>query len=175
MQVATTEVLYFETGPGNAPTLRVRPGEVFAVQTQLNRGPWLEDHPDGERLRRLLRGGNPASGCIHVEGAEPGMVLTVHVGPIRLDSIGFTRFWGANGALPGYLGGTGVGEQARVVEIREGLIHWGDGRTLPVAPMLVDAPGRGDLAAASSARARPSRPGRTSGPACMAGTSTCRS
>ena len=71
MQVADTTVLYFETGPANRPTLRVRPGETFAVQTQLNRGPWFDAHPDGERLRALLRGGNPASGCIWVEGAEP--------------------------------------------------------------------------------------------------------
>jgi acetamidase/formamidase len=60
----------------------------------------------------------------------------VHVGPIRLDPIGFTRFRGANGAMPGWLGGSGVGPQQRVVEIRDGLIHWDDGRTLPVAPML---------------------------------------
>ena len=127
---ATTEVLYFETGPANRPTLRVRPGETFEVQTQLNRGPWLDTHPDGERLRALLRGGNPASGCIHVEGAEPGLVLTVHVGPIALDPVGYTRFRGGNGALPAWLGGSGVGPQERVVTIRDGRIDWGDGRTL---------------------------------------------
>lgn len=136
MQRATTDVLYFETGPGNAPTLRVRPREVFEVQTQLNCGPWLDNHPDGPRLTERLRGGNPASGCIWVEGAEPGMALTVHVGPIRLDPVGFTRFRGANGAMPGWMGGSGVGPQQRVVEVRDGLIHWGDGRTLPVRPML---------------------------------------
>jgi amidase len=136
VQRATTDVLYFETGPGNAPTLRVRPGEVFEVQTQLNRGPWLASHPDGERLTELLRGGNPTSGCIWVEGAEPGMALTVHVGPFRLDPLGFTRFRGGNGAMPAWLGGSGVGHQERVVTIGDGLIHWGDGRTLPVAPML---------------------------------------
>src|SRR5437763_879823 len=136
MQRATTETLYFETGPGNAPTLRVRPGETFEVQTQLNRGPWLDVHPDGDRLRRLLRGGNPSSGCVWVEGAEPGMALTVHLGPIRLDPVGFTRFRGSTGALPAYLGGSGVGWQEKVVTIGDGRIDWGDGRTLPVAPML---------------------------------------
>jgi acetamidase/formamidase len=135
MQRAATDVLYFETGPRNAPTLRVRPGEAFEVQTQLNRGPWLDTHPDGERLRALLRGGNPSSGCVWVEGAEPGMALTVHVGPIRLDEVGFTRFRGGNGALPSYLGGSAIGERSRVVAIRDGRIHWGD-RTLPAAPML---------------------------------------
>jgi acetamidase/formamidase len=133
---ADTDVLYFETGPANSPTLRVEPGEVFEVRTQLNRGPWLDTHPDGPRLTALLRGGNPSSGCIYVEGAEPGMVLTVHVGPIELDPLGYTRFRGANGAMPGWLGGSGVGPQHRVVQIADGLIHWCDGRTLPVAPML---------------------------------------
>lgn len=136
MKRVSTEVLYFETGPGNVPTLRVRAGETFAVQTQLNRGPWLDTHPDGPRLTELLRGGNPASGCIFVEGAEPGMVLTVHVGPIQLDPLGFTRFRGGNGAMPSWLGGSGVGPQHRVVEIRDGAIQWGDDRVLPVAPML---------------------------------------
>ena len=136
MRRATTDVLYFETGPANLPTLRVRPGETFQVQTQLNRGPWLDTHPDGPRLRALLRGGNPSSGCIFVEGAEPGMVLDVHVGPIALDPLGFTRFSGGNGAMPAWLGGSGLGPQHRIVEIRDGQILWGEGRALPVAPML---------------------------------------
>jgi acetamidase/formamidase len=136
MQRATTEVLYFETGPANQPTLRVRPGEWFEVQTQLNRGPWLDTHPDGPRLRALLRGGNPASGCIHVEGAEPDMVLMVEVGAIALDPVGFTRFRGGNGALPAWLGGSGVGYQERVMAIENGRIDWGGGRSLPVAPMV---------------------------------------
>jgi amidase len=136
MPHATTDLLYFETGPANAPTLRVAPGETFTVQTQLNRGPWLDAHPDGDRLKALLRGGNPSSGCIYVEGAEPGMVLIVHVGAIALDPVGFTRFRGGNGALPAWLGGSGVGPQERVVSIRDSRIEWGDGRSLPVSPML---------------------------------------
>ena len=64
------------------------------------------------------------------------MVLTVQVGPIVLDPVGFTRFRGGNGALPAWLGGSGVGYQERVVAISDGRIDWGDGRNLPVAPML---------------------------------------
>src|SRR5262249_58452954 len=90
------------------PIFRVRPGETFEVQTQLNRGPWLDGHPDGPRLTALLRGGNPASGCVYVEGAEPGMALVVHVGPIVLDPLGFTRFRAAHGALPGRPRGPGA-------------------------------------------------------------------
>jgi amidase len=136
MQRATREKLYFETGADNAPTMTVKPGEVFEVETQLNRGPWLDTHPDGETLRQRLYGGNPSSGCIYVEGAEPGQMLTVHIGEIDLDPVGFTNFRGSTGAMPGWLGGTGVGAHHRIVEIADGLIHWSDTLKLPVAPML---------------------------------------
>ena len=52
---ATTDILYFETGPANRPTLHVQPGEPFEVQTQLNRGPWLDTHPDGAAPRAVAR------------------------------------------------------------------------------------------------------------------------
>ena len=136
MRRATTETLYFETGPDNAPTMTVQPGEVFEVQTQLNRGPWLDTHPDGGALRERLYGGNPSSGCIYVEGAEPGQVLIVHIGEIELDPVGFTSFRGSTGAMPGWLGATGTGAHHRIVEIADGLIHWSETLKLPVAPML---------------------------------------
>ncbi len=136
MRRATTEVLYFETGADNAATMRVAPGETFEVQTQLNRGPWIDTHPDADRLRKRLRGGNPSSGAIHVETAKPGDVLRVRIGEIRLDSMGFTRYSGFTPAITGWLGSPGFGPAERVVTIRDGRIQWGDGRTLPVRPMI---------------------------------------
>jgi amidase len=136
MQRASREVLYFEIGAGNAPTMHVQPGEVFEVETQLNRGPWLDDHPEGEVLRERLYGGNPSSGCIYVEGAQPGQMLMVHIGSIDLDPIGFTNFGGSTGAMPAWLGGSGVGSHHRIVEIRDGLIHWSEQLQFPAAPMI---------------------------------------
>src|SRR5262245_20833852 len=124
MQRATTETLYFETGSDNAVTLRVKPGEEFEVQTQLNRGPWRDAHPGGARRTRLLRGGNPSSGCIWVEGAQPGMMLSVQIGAIDLDPLGFTRFRGQNGAMPAWFDSSGVGPQHRLVRIENGVILW---------------------------------------------------
>ncbi len=69
MQRVGKDILYFETGPDNPPTLHVEPGEEFEVETQINRGPWLEGHPDREALEARLRGGNPSSGCIYVDSA----------------------------------------------------------------------------------------------------------
>jgi acetamidase/formamidase len=136
MKRSTREKLYFETGADNPPTLRVQPGEVFEVETQLNQGPWLDTHPQGQKLRKVLYGGNPSSGCIYVEGAEPGQMITIHIGEIDLDPMGFTNFRGSTGAMPGWLGGSGTGEHHRIVEIREGLIHWNDEIKLPIKPML---------------------------------------
>src|SRR5262245_22985981 len=136
MKRATRDVLYFETGPDNPPTLRIEPGEDFEVETQLNRGPWLADHPDGERLTRLLRGGNPSSGCIWLEGAEPGMMLSVHVGDIALDPLGFTRFAGQTGAMPAWFGSSGIGPQHRIVRIEGNEIVWSAARRLSARPMI---------------------------------------
>ena len=136
MQRATRDVLYFEIGADNAPTLHVEPGEVFEVETQLNRGPWLDTHPDGEALRKRLYGGNPSSGCIYIKGAEPGQLLTVHVGEIDLDPVGYTNFGGSTGAMPAWLGGSGIGRHHRIVEIADNIIRWSDSLSLPAAPML---------------------------------------
>jgi amidase len=136
MQRATTETLYFEIGVDNAPTMHVRPGEVFEVQTQLNRGPWLDSHPQGEVLRERLYGGNPSSGCIYVEGAEPGQLLNVHIGEITLDPVGFTSFRGSNSAMPAWFSGTGIGAHHRIVHIEDGWIHWTDDLKLLAAPMI---------------------------------------
>ena len=133
MKRATRDILYFETGPDNEPTLHVSPGEEFEVESQLNRVPWLDDHPDGDSLRKKLRAGNPSSGCIYVDGAEPGQTLIVHIGEIDLDPIGFTSFRGANGAMPGWLGGSGIGAHHKVVEIKDRQILWSDSLKIPVA------------------------------------------
>ena len=136
MQRATKDTLYFETGPDNAPTMWVDPGEEFEVVTQMNRGPWLDDHPDGERLRELLRAGNPSSGCIYINGAEPGMALIVHVGEIETEPFGFTNFRGSTSAMPGWMGDSGIGRHHKVVQIRDGNILWSDTLEIPIAPML---------------------------------------
>jgi acetamidase/formamidase len=136
MQQANRDVLYFEIGSDNQPTLFVKPGEVFEVETQINRGPWLDGHPDREAIERKVRGPNPASGCIYVEGARPGHVLVVHIGDFVLDRIGFTSYRGNTGAMPGWLGLSGVGQHDKVVEIRGESVVWSAGLKLPASPML---------------------------------------
>ena len=63
-------------------------------------------------------------------------MLSVHIGEFDIDPIGFTRFRGANGAMPAWLGGSGIGEHAKIVRIKDGFIEWSDGLRFPTAPML---------------------------------------
>jgi amidase len=130
------ERLYFEIGPENDVTFEVDAGEEFEVETQMNAGAWLDEVPDGPELRARLKGRNPSSGCIRVKGAEPGDMLTVHIGEIRLDEVGFSQYRGSNGALPSWFGLSNIGEQYKRVTIRDNLIVWGPGLEIPVRPML---------------------------------------
>ena len=144
MQRATRDVLYYETGRDNPVTMTVRPGEVFEVETQMNRGRDSSYVP--EELRDLWNSkrsddsptnrGNPTSGAIWVEGAEPGHALVVHVEDIQVHGIGYTQYRGSTGAAPGFLGPSGIGPQFKVVRIEDGMIIWNDRLSFPVEPML---------------------------------------
>ena len=136
MKTAGRDVLYFETGPGNVPTLTVGDGEEFRVLTQINRGPWLNGHPEEVELKKKLRGGNPSSGCIFVEGAQPGALLGVHILDIEPDEIGFTCFTGSTGAMPGYFGSSGVGSHEKTVRVAGGFVEWSSELSIPARPML---------------------------------------
>ena len=136
MKRATKDVLYFETGRDNEVTFEVEPGEMFEVETQMNRGPWLAGHPDSERLKSKLIGGNPSSGCIRVTGAEPGDTLVCKIESIEPGPIGFTRFMGSTDAMPGRLGATALGDISKIVDIVDRKILWSDDLSLDIRPML---------------------------------------
>ncbi|MCW8131822.1 MAG: acetamidase/formamidase family protein [Planctomycetota bacterium] len=135
MQTIGKETLYFENGPDNKPTHRVQPGETVEIVTQINHGPWIDRLPEAEQKlwREKLYGGNPSSGCIWVEGAKPGDLLAVEIGAIELDPMGYTQFGGWNAAMPGWME---IGHHFKIVEIRDGLIHWSEKLKLPARPML---------------------------------------
>lgn len=136
MKRAGKETLYFEIGKDNPTTLTVDPGEEFEIETQMNRGPWIDEHPDRERLQATITGPNPSSGCIVVKDAEPGQMLSVAIGQIDLASFGYTRFAGSTGAMPGRLGSSALGYQAKIVRIEEGMILWSEKLSIPVKPMI---------------------------------------
>jgi acetamidase/formamidase len=142
MQRQPKSPLYFETGPNNAPTMTVNPGETFEIETQMNRGPDPDTVSDDlraeyEELRNpSTRGGNPSSGAIWIEGAKAGQMLAVHVESVKPHGIGYTQYRGSTSAMPGWLGDSGVGPASKVVRLKDSQVIWNDKISLPMAPML---------------------------------------
>ena len=144
MQRQNKDVLYYTHSAANPPTMTVQPGEWFEVETQMNRGPDAALVPDDIRgLYNQWRSdsqptdrGNAASGAIIVEGAERGQVVKVHVGEIKTNPVGWTRYAGSTGAMPGYLGPSNIGPQFRICRIEDDGIVWNDKLKLPIEPMM---------------------------------------
>ena len=144
MQRATTQALYYEHSALNPVTMRVKPGEVFEVETQMNRGPNAADvPPDIRDVYNKYRSdsqphdrGNAASGCIYVEGAHPGQAVVVHVEDIKTHPVGWNGYRGNTGAMPGYLGSSNIGQQFKIVRIEGDKIIWNKRLSFPVEPML---------------------------------------
>lgn len=87
---------YFTFGPAE-PALRVRSGDTVIAQTRDSRGYDASGAPIPPAMLAVGEGvegygywpRNPLVGPIYVEGAEPGMVLAVHIERLEL-----TRDWG---------------------------------------------------------------------------------
>ena len=136
MKYVSTEILYFETGPDNKPTLFTDPGEEIQIQTQMNKGAWINNHPDKDKLDKKIIGPNPVSGAIYINGAKPGDMLTVHIKNIELDNIGFTEFNRDNNLIPEWMYNKGIKYNHKTVEIKDGHIVWDDSLKIPVKPMV---------------------------------------
>lgn len=135
MKRATTDILYFETGPQNEPTLHVDPGEVFEVQTAINPGPWC----DGEQLeeyKKRVPYGNPSSGCIYINGVQPGDMVTVEILEMQLGPVGYTQFGPGTPLFHNWLNASKIGPHHKRVEIRDGQILWSDNLRIPAQPMI---------------------------------------
>ncbi len=136
--------LYYTYSRFNDTTMTVAPGQWFEVETQMNRGPDADQvDPALRELYNAHRSdtmrtdcGNPTSGSITVEGAKPGDMLTVHIGEITTIPIGWSRYGGSTGAMPGWLGHSGIGPQFKLCRIENGMIQWSDRLSLPVRPMI---------------------------------------
>lgn len=81
-----------------APVARVAPGQEFIVETEDSRGGLtrLPEHTTPEYLlgiRRKGYHGNPVTGPIYVEGAEPGDTLAVHILEQTCDTLGYMGYW----------------------------------------------------------------------------------
>ena len=116
----------------------VDPGETFVVECAINAN-------DGtiRRLGQQLTEAdvtfpfvNGATGPIEVRGSKAGDMLKVEIVNMELDKLGFTALWPGIGMFPDWVRRKEFGIQTRVVEVKDGRVHWNDHLKLPVKPMI---------------------------------------
>ena len=137
MKIASREVLYNEISRFNPVTLRVNPGETFQVETELNTGNWLHSLNDEFTIDKITDN-NPSSGCIFVEGVQPGHMLAIKILDIQLLDLGYTGFGpGLTTPFPDWIREKEWGGMvAKTVKIEHGSILWNDNLKIPVQPMI---------------------------------------
>jgi amidase len=117
---------------------RVAPGETFTVESAIN----INDgviHSLGQQLTEAdvtLPFVNGATGPIEVAGAKPGDMLSVEILEMKLEGLGFTALWPGIGIFPDWVRRKEFGRQTRVVEVKDGHVHWSDKVKLPIRPMI---------------------------------------
>jgi len=132
MRIAGRETTYKTFSGENQPTMTVRPGEIFAVDTELCSGAWLRS-ADDLWSREKSNGPNPCV-CIGVEGAEPGDTLAVEILDIAPENLGYTAMCDQD--LVGAILGHPTEVNSRTVRIEDGFVLWSDTLRLPVKPMV---------------------------------------
>ena len=134
------EKLYFSIGPFNEPRLRVKPGEIIAVETEDAFIGMIKKPGDWKDNVKIPRS-NPVSGPIFVEGAEKGDTLVVEIKSIKpLTGQGATRvgglaiLGGGARAITQFLK-TDLPRKVWICPIRDGRVYWKD-LALPYEPMI---------------------------------------
>lgn len=116
----------------------VEPGETFVVECAININDGVLTHP-GQQLTAddvTVPFVNGATGPIEITGAKPGQMLAVEVLDMTVEGLGFTALWPGIGMFPDWVRRKEFGINTRVMEVKDGFVHWNDKVKLPVRPMI---------------------------------------
>lgn len=126
--------LYYEFSRFNEPRLRIEPGERVLIETEdAFSGQIRTDDDRRDKGKRPY--GNPQTGPIWVEGAEPGDTLAVRIEEIR-PRIGQCATRTSDPKQLAEWLGTECPHGTHVCPIRDGQIHWSETLSIPYTPML---------------------------------------
>ncbi|MFM7070268.1 MAG: acetamidase/formamidase family protein [Planctomycetota bacterium] len=126
--------LYYEFSRHNEPRLRIRPGESVLIETEDAFSGQIRTNDD-RRDKTKRPYGNPQTGPIWVEGAEPGDTLAVHILDIQ-PSLGQCATRTSDPKQLAEWLGADCPHGTHVCPIRDGFIHWSDAVRIPYRPML---------------------------------------
>lgn len=116
----------------------VEPGETFVVECAINANDGTIRHL-GQQLTEkdvTFPFVNGATGPIEVRGSKAGDMLKVDIVKMELDRLGFTALWPGIGMFPDWVRRKEFGMQTRVVEVKDGQVHWNEHLKLPIKPMI---------------------------------------
>ena len=126
--------LYYEFSRHNDIRLRIQPGETVLVESEDAFSGQIRTNDD-RRDKTKKPYGNPQTGPIYVEGAQPGDTLAVVIEDIQpANGQCATRTSDPN-QLAQWLGDD-CPHGTHICPISDGLIHWSDQITMPYRPML---------------------------------------
>jgi len=134
MQRLPAGPLYYEFSRHNPPRLRIQPGETILVESEDAFSGQVRTNDD-RRDKSKIPYGNPQTGPIWIEGAQPGDTLAVKIEEIR-PSIGQCATRTSDPKQLCEWLGADVPHGTHVCPIRDGLIHWSDEIQIPYQPML---------------------------------------
>lgn len=126
--------LYYEFSRHNEPRLRIQSGDFVVVETEDAFSGQVRTNDD-RRDKKKLPYGNPQTGPIWIEGAEPGDTLAVQI--LTIDpTIGQCATRTSDPKQLSEWLGTDCPHGTHVCPIRDGLIYWSDELKIPYSPML---------------------------------------
>ena len=126
--------LYYEFSRHNEPRLRITPSETVLVEAEDAFSGQIRTNDD-RRDKTKKPYGNPQTGPIWIEGAEPGDALAVKIEEIR-PSIGQCATRTSDPRQLAEWLGDDCPHGVHVCPIRDGQIYWSDDITIPYTPML---------------------------------------
>lgn len=126
--------LYYEFSRHNEPRLRIAPGETIIVESEDAFSGQIRTDAD-RRDKTKKPYGNPLTGPIWVEGAEPGDALAVRIESIS-PTIGQCATRTSDPKQLAEWLGTDCPHGTHVCPIRDGFVQWSETVRIPYAPML---------------------------------------
>ncbi len=126
--------LVYEFSRHLPPREHVSPGEPFVVESEDALSGQIRK-PGDRRDKTAMPFSNPVAGPIHVEGAEPGDALAVHIEAILPRDHQCATYTAPPRALSEWLG-CDTPHGAHVCPIRDGMIYWSEDLPIPYEPML---------------------------------------
>lgn len=126
--------LYYEFSRHNEPRLRIEPGETVVVESEDAFSGQIRSNSD-RRDKTKRPYGNPQTGPIWIEGAEPGDTLAIRIHEIRPTNGQCATRTSDPRQLSEWLG-TDCPHGTHVCPIRGDQILWSDSITIPYQPML---------------------------------------